>query len=88
MSAARFLICALALASLAALTGCPGRTSHSSAAAHDVPYYNAHPQERQATLDRCGALDQATLAADKDCTSALYSSLYGPSQLKTTASPK
>jgi hypothetical protein len=84
MTTTRIVACAMALAPLT-LTGCPGKSA-STAAAHDVPYYNAHLVERQSTLDRCATLDQAAEAADKDCQAALYSSMYGPSQLKT-ASP-
>jgi hypothetical protein len=85
MTPLRVFICATSLASVAILTGCPGKSSQSSqsgASAHDVPYYNAHPQQRQATLERCDALDKAAMDADKDCAAALYSSLYGPSQLR------
>ena len=85
MTAARIAFCVMALTPLT-LTGCPGKSA-STADGHDVPYYNAHPTERRATLDRCARLDQATQAADADCKAALYSSLYGPSQLKSTASP-
>ncbi len=91
MTPLRVFLCATSLASVAILTGCPGKSSQSSqsgATAHDVPYYNAHPQERQATVERCGKLDQATQAADDDCKAAIYSSLYGPSLLKPAPSPR
>ncbi|MGP6191594.1 MAG: EexN family lipoprotein [Vulcanimicrobiaceae bacterium] len=87
MTLLRFLIAAASLASAAMLTGCPGKSSQSNAAPHDAAYYNAHPQERQATLERCGKLDQSAQASDEDCKAALYSSLYGPSQLRPTATP-
>jgi hypothetical protein len=86
MSTARRFTGVLAFASLAMLTGCPGKSA-SSIGPHDVAYYNTHLQERQATLDRCAGLDQVSQAADADCKAALYSSLYGPSQLKATATP-
>ena len=85
MTTARIVACLMALTPLA-LTGCPGKSA-STAGGHDVPYYNTHPADRRATLDRCAKLDQATQAADKDCQAAVYSSMYGPSQLKATAAP-
>jgi hypothetical protein len=84
MTSRRLAAAIFALTSLAALVGCPGKSS-TSRTAHDVPYYNTHPQERQATLDRCDALDQAAQNSDADCKAAVYSSLYGPSQLRTNA---
>ncbi len=87
MTLTRALFCILSIASLATLTGCPGKSTQSNAAAHDVKYYNTHPQERQATVERCGKLDQVSQDADEDCKAALYSSLYGPSMLKS-ASPR
>lgn len=83
MSLARILCCALAIASITTLTGCPGKSTDSSAAAHDVKYYNTHAQERRATVERCGKLDQAAQDADENCKAAIYSSLYGPSQLNS-----
>jgi hypothetical protein len=88
MTSLRVVLYALLLGSITQLTGCPGKSTQSNTPAHDAAYYNAHPQERQATLARCDALDKATMAADEDCTAALYSSLYGPSQLKSPASPR
>jgi len=87
MTPLRITLCALSLASATMLTGCPGKSHQSDAGPHDVAYYNAHPQERRATLDRCGKLDQSAQASDDDCKAALYSSLYGPSQLRPTATP-
>jgi curli biogenesis system outer membrane secretion channel CsgG len=69
-----------------ALTGCPGKSA-STAGGHDAAFYNTHLAERRATLDRCNKLDPATQAVDIDCQSAVYSNMYGPSQLKTPASP-
>lgn len=85
MTTGGIIACLIALIPLA-LTGCPGKSA-STAGGHDVPYYNTHPEDRGATLDRCATLDQATQAADKDCRAAVYSSMYGPTQLKATAEP-
>ena len=88
MTPTRIIAYVLALTPLALLTACPGKSATTSMTqAQRVQYYNTHPGERTATINRCGALDQAAQANDPDCAAALYSSLYGPSQLKATASP-
>jgi curli biogenesis system outer membrane secretion channel CsgG len=85
MTTARIVACVIALTPLA-LTGCPGKSA-STAGGHDAAFYNTHLTERRVTLDRCNKLDPATQAADIDCQAAVYSSMYGPSQLKAPASP-
>jgi len=82
MISARIVACLLAVAAPLALAGCPGKSA-SPSGGHDPAYYNTHLKERQATLDRCNALDPSQQTADKDCQAAVYSTMYGPSLLKT-----